>query len=146
MHRKVRRRKHPSPQKLKRKLRRWPRARILQPHKADTAAPAAEATPDTAAVEEAAEENAAEASAAESATAAAKETVAKPAEAPAPSLSERIDEKFGAVVGFMAGILFVEVLQFEKVTELKEAASVGVPSSSWYWSSVPSSSPSITGS
>ena len=27
----------------------------------------------------------------------------------------------------MAGILFVEVLQFEKITELKEAASVGVP-------------------
>ena len=97
------------------------------PQEADTAAPAPEATPDTAAVEEAVKENAAEASAAESATAAATETVAKPAEAPAPSLSERIDEKFGAVVGFMAGILFVEVLQFEKVTELKEAASVGVP-------------------
>ena len=97
------------------------------PQEADTAAPAPEATPDTAAVEETVKENAAEASAAESATAAATETVAKPAEAPAPSLSERIDEKFGAVVGFMAGILFVEVLQFEKVTELKEAASVGVP-------------------
>ena len=53
--------------------------------------------------------------------------MAKAAKAPAPSLSERIDEKFGAVVGFMAGILFVEVLQFEKITELKEAASVGVP-------------------
>ena len=44
----------------------------------------------------------------------------------------------------MAGILFVEVLQFEKITELKEAASVGVLLISWYWSSVPSSSRSIT--
>ena len=69
------------------------------------------------------------------------------AETTAPSLSERIDEKFGAVVGFMAGILFVEVLQFEKDYRAQRGSQRRVsPSLSWYWSSVPSSSPSTTGS